>query len=146
MASQQYFLDTSYLISLLDGNDVHHRRAVEILAELPPPDSRNVFLCDAVINETMTVLARRGLNKRNAESFNEWGARFRHILPEYPILCLYNVLPEGYKKIIDLMTQLEGHLGFHDCMIALFLKEVPQVRLVSFDEDFQKVEWLNILH
>src|SRR3990167_7675463 len=139
---KQYFLDTNFLISVLDPRDIHHNRAVKILGILPSTDSRNVFLSDTVFNETLTVLARRGLNQKNPHNFSEWSEKFRLILPEYPILCLYDTLPKGYKKIIDLMTKFEGRLSFHDCLIALFLKEVQNVRLVSFDEEFHKVGWL----
>jgi predicted nucleic acid-binding protein len=35
---QQYFIDTSCLVSLLDESDVHHDRATQIIGALPAPD------------------------------------------------------------------------------------------------------------
>lgn len=142
--SEQYFIGTSYLVALFNRTDVHYERAVQISAELPPLESRAVFLSDVVINEATNVLSRRG--RQQQADVPALLGRFRQILPNYPILCLYETVKENYGKILNLMAEREGRLSFHDCLIALFLKEVPDVKFVSFDEEFEKLGWLDVLH
>jgi predicted nucleic acid-binding protein len=143
---KQFFIDTSYLVALIDETDLHHGKAKNRLVNLPLPDSHSVFLSDIVINETANVLSRRCRQKRVPERIPLILECLRQTLPEYPILCLYDALKENYGNILSLMTEREGRLSFHDCLIALFLKEVPDVKFVSFDEEFEKLGWLDILN
>lgn len=142
-SAKQFFIDTSYLVALFNKTDAHYERAMQIASDLPMPESDSVFLSDVVINETANVMTRRG--RQNQADVPALLRQLRQILPKYPILCLYETLKENYGKILTLMAEKEGRLSFHDSLIALFLKEVPDVKLVSFDEEFKNLGWLDVL-
>lgn len=144
--TEQYFLDTNFVVSLLDERDSNHSMAKELFQKYSMVD-KEVFLSDAVVNESMTVLARRSENKKLAVSYKQLEERFRSTLENKAVLCLYEILyGENFGRIRKLMLGSNGHLNFHDCLIAIFLKEVPKVKLVSFDLDFDHVPWITRIH
>ncbi len=53
---RQLLADTSFLVSLVDANDIHHARAVGFLKALK---NTTILLTDYVFDETMTLLKRR---------------------------------------------------------------------------------------
>ena len=50
-----YIFDTSFLISLVDINDINHAQSVEIMKDLTVDESR-FFINDLIYSETITVL------------------------------------------------------------------------------------------
>jgi len=50
-----YIFDTSFLISLLDNDDINHAKAIEILKDLVVEESR-FFINNLIYSETITVL------------------------------------------------------------------------------------------
>lgn len=58
------------------------------------------------------------------------------------ITWVYPRVSELYKAILDLVGAHKGKLNFHDALIALVSKERGIKYIVSFDKDFDKIEWL----
>ena len=135
MNTEQYFLDSNILIALMDSADVHHKRAKEIFLKINQT-SGQIFLSDLVINEVLSVFAKRCESRNKPGNFKILASKFQKAAQNYPILCLYALLPANYKKIISLMIKSQGHLNFHDSLIVLFLRSVTKVKLISFDQDF----------
>ena len=46
------------------------------------------------------------------------------------------------KAILNLVRAHKGKLNFHDALIALVSKEMGIKYIVSFDKDFDEIEWL----
>ena len=54
---KSYIFDTSFLVSLLDIDDVNHSLAIELISDLEIGRySNKFFINDVVLNETYTVL------------------------------------------------------------------------------------------
>ena len=54
---KSYIFDTSFLVSLLDIDDVNHSLAIELISDLEIGRySDKFFINDVVLNETYTVL------------------------------------------------------------------------------------------
>jgi len=54
---KSYIFDTSFLISLLDIDDINHKKALEIISDLEIWNYANkFFINDIILNETYTVL------------------------------------------------------------------------------------------
>ncbi len=54
---KSYIFDTSFLISLLDIDDINHKKALEIISNLEIWNYVNkFFINDIILNETYTVL------------------------------------------------------------------------------------------
>ncbi len=140
----QYLLDANFLVALLDARDVHHARAVHLLTEIQTVEVQ-FFISDAIINEVLSVFAKRCESKGLQAEFANFTKRFRAAISDYPILCLYELIPTHYKTIITTMTRHQGRFNFHDVLILLFLKEVPKVHLVTFDQDFQEIRSLKVI-
>lgn len=140
---KQYFLDSNVLIALMDERDALHGQAVRVMAELEN-SAAEFFFSDVVINETLSVLAKRCEAKKNEAAFQILAEEFRKQISNRPILCLYGLLPSHYHQIIDSMIASRGLFNFHDCLIILFLKEIKEICLVTFDQDFHRLTSLNV--
>ncbi len=54
---KSYIFDTSFLISLLDIDDINHKKALDIISDLEVWNNANkFFINDIILNETYTVL------------------------------------------------------------------------------------------
>ncbi len=140
----QYFLDANVLISLIDQADRHHQRAVGVYEKIS--QQGEIFLSDVVVNETLTVMARRHERLQIGSQFAEFVKRFKEFIAPIPILSVYEMVSQNYQHIMNFMVKYHARLSFHDALIVLFLTEVPEVFLVTFDEDFSLVEGLKIVY
>lgn len=140
----QFFLDTNFVLSLFDDKDTFHPRAKAIFEKWDEV-SAEIFLSDVVLNEALTVLARKCEQRPYFGPFTPVCERFIQTVQEIPVLCLYEHFNPFFQSTVRLMKEHQGTLNFHDCLIAVFLKTVPKVHLVTFDEDFHKIPWLKIL-
>ena len=132
----QVFLDSSFVVALIDAADVHHQRSVQLLAKINQSNGE-IFLSDLLVNEVLSVLAKRCESKGKQDMFPHLASLVQQLMHQYPILSLYELVPQNYPTLISMMVQCRGELNFHDCLIVLFLKELPEVSLVTFDRDFE---------
>lgn len=136
---EQFVLDSSFLIALLDCKDVHHPRAKEIFFNIEEREGQ-IFLSDVLINEVLSVFARRSEARQKEGEFKKLAKLFQQRIQDLPIVCLYELLPEHIPQIVSLMIQYEGCFNFHDALFIFFLRQLPKVYFVTFDKDFSKVE------
>lgn len=69
-----YIFDTSFLVSLLDIDDINHKLAVESISNLEIWSSNKFYINDIILNETYTILNyKKGFNFLNLfDNFLEW--------------------------------------------------------------------------
>lgn len=54
---KSYIFDTSFLISILDIDDINHKNSIDIISDLEIWNDKNrFFINDIILNETYTVL------------------------------------------------------------------------------------------
>ena len=76
-----YIFDTSFLISLLDINDINHKKSLEIISDLEIWNySNKFFINDIILNETYTVL--------NYKKWFEFLKKFDSFLSQIEIIYL----------------------------------------------------------
>ncbi len=95
-----------------------------------------------MINEVISVLGRRFEERKRFQDFTEVIENLEKLVPEEEIEWLYLNLPNLYGDAVKLVKEKKGKLNFHDALIALFAKEYNLSYLVSFDEDFDEIEWI----
>lgn len=144
MNIEQYFIDSSFVISLMDESDIHHTMAAEILIKIRESGGE-IYLSDLVLNEVLSVFGRKCSSNKNKETLLRLLDTLKKWVKDMPILCLYELLNQSYGRVQDMIEKSNGTLSFHDCLIILFLKEVPLVQLVTFDQDFKLVKGLRVL-
>ena len=139
MNPRQFFLDSSFLVALIDSRDLHHTKAATLLDKIEEQDAE-LFASDVVINEVLSVFAKRCESRKAVHQFEDLVTKFKKVLGPLPILCLYELLPQHHHTIMEMIIDYSARLNFHDCLIALFLQEVPEVNLITFDSDFDEIE------
>jgi predicted nucleic acid-binding protein len=136
--NDRVLLDTSYLVALLDGKDVHHKIAASIHATLSNEGALYIYL-DCVLNETATVLARRAL-ERKMDPGPVLGKLRQQIPPEL-IDWTGAEWPRLWNEILDCMEEHHGRLSFIDCLLAVVAREASIDRIISFDKNLDRVRY-----
>jgi predicted nucleic acid-binding protein len=134
-------LDTSFVLGLIDDQDLWHDRALNLQSGLDRGDF-HIHIFDCVLAEVISLLARRTQEKRRTASFADLAVRLRVRFPTRAITWLYPELPSAYDDVFATVTQSAGELNFNDALIALSCQKRSIPWLVSFDADFDRVPWL----
>ncbi len=134
-------LDTSFVIGLLDEQDVWHSPAKLLQDVLDSKDCRT-FIFDCVLAEVISTLARRTHEKRRSTDFSELTARIKNRFPTKVITWLYPDLPGMFDSVTALVEQSGGELNFNDALIAISCQQRGIPYLASFDSDFDRVNKL----
>jgi predicted nucleic acid-binding protein len=134
-------LDTVILAAILDERDKWHFPALAIRDALQTTDVE-LIIFDVVVNETISVLARR-LHEQGRESqFDLLFNQLDYHVPAHRITWISHETSRFYSEILALIRLHHGELNFHDALLALACRELAIPYIVSFDQDFDKVHWL----
>lgn len=137
--------DTNWLVAFVDSRDKWHTRAHEIARVLAKQQAQIVYL-DCVLNETISVLARRAEEQKRVEELPALLASIYRQVPETLIVWASLETRRLYGEIVELVQRTQGALNFHDALIALLCREWQITALVSFDEDFDRITWLTRIY
>lgn len=140
----QYFLDASFLIALIDSDDNHHTKACALFERILA-SPHEIYLSDVLLNEVYTVFGKRCERSNRGDDYEKLTKKIASFVVDRPVLCLYELFNQSYGKVVSLMKSSKGRLSLHDGLIVLFLQQVHEVFLVTFDEDFKKISGLSIL-
>lgn len=144
MATEPLCLDASYLIALLDARDVWHRDAAAIHAVLIE-HGVGVITPDCVMNEVLTVFARRCRERGQPEAFGALAERLGLAMPDDAITWLYPHLPRWFARCVAVMREAAGAVNFHDALLRVAADEVGYRTIVSFDVGLDRLEGLRRL-
>ena len=142
--SKLVVLDTSVLVGLIDGRDVWHNSAVALRDALKSARVEVVYF-DCVVNETISVLARRAKERKVSSEFVSLLDRFMSYVPENSIVWVSAKTQQLYPEIVALVRDTSGALNFHDALIALSSRDLGIRFIATFDSDFDHVQWLKRL-
>lgn len=137
-------LDTSVLVGLIDDLDVWHAPALALRGALQRRPVE-IFYFDCVINEVVSVLARRSRERKRSTEFAELLDKLISLVPKEKITWISGQTESCYPRILALIRDTEGALNFHDALIALSCQELGIRQIASFDQDFDLVPWLERL-
>jgi predicted nucleic acid-binding protein len=126
---------------LLDSQDKWHVRAVALRDALKAAQVDLLYF-DPVLNETVSVLARRAEEQGRAQQFpGLMDALLQHV-PTEVIVWLSSETRRLYDRVIELVRNTLGVLNFHDALLALGCQELGVEVIASFDRDFDQITWL----
>lgn len=140
----QVAIDTSLLVGLLDSRDVWHLKSLALKNHLIEKNAQ-IVIFDCVMAEAVSVLARRFHEKRRGADFKNLLTQMLESYPPATISWILRDLPQKYLDIFDLVRSSEGELNFNDALIALTCQTHDIEFIASFDQDFDKVNWLKRL-
>ena len=137
--SVRILVDTSFLVAQLDERDVHHQTAKALHELFRKREVAYIYL-DCVMNETVTVLARRALERKvDARPLIRW---LRKEIPTEMLDWTGPELPRLWERTIDTLETYKGRLSFNDCLLVLVSQEGGIEWIASFDHNFDQVKVL----
>jgi len=134
----QAAIDSNVLVALIDRQDKWHRRAQALLAALKAENVALVYF-DCVLNETISVMARRAQEQRRADEFPALLDELLQWVPEDIITWISADIQRMFGRVVELVRETGGALNFHDALLALSCQEMGIEAIVSFDEDFDLI-------
>lgn len=134
-------IDSNVLVALVDDRDKWHVRAKALLDALKE-EAVNVIYFDCVLNETISVMARRSEEQNRSAQFLELLDELQVQVPENLITWITLDTQRLYNRIAALVRQTQGRLNFHDALIALACQELEIKVILSFDRDFDEIPWM----
>ncbi len=137
-------LDTSFVLGLIDDQDLWHSQARQLQIALEAADLQT-FIFDCVLAEVVSALARRTHEKRRSSGYPELVGRLRARFPTKTITWLYPDLPAHYDEVLALVEASAGELNFNDALIAVSCQKRAIPFLASFDADFDRAKHLTRL-
>jgi predicted nucleic acid-binding protein len=135
-------IDSNILVAYLDKKDKWHQRSLELIISQRKKSFDLVFF-DCVLNETISVLARRAEEQNRENDFKFLMGKLEKSIHYEMINWISGEAKRLYEKIINLIIETNGKLNFHDALLGLICKELGIRTLLSFDKDFDMLDWID---
>lgn len=128
------FLDSSFLIALINNNDSLHKKALEYVKLT---EDNECYISNLIINEVITVIGNKlGLNV--AISSYDLLTSIFNIVNEYK-------LADFNSNVMLIYEIYNTKLSFTDSSIIHIMEKEGINNLLSFDKEFKRVEGINLL-
>jgi len=127
------FIDSSYLIGLINDNDQYHKRAIELAETV---EKNKLMITTLHLSEIIT-----GIGKIS-------GGKVSNEVLEY-ILDNYTIVDGTLKLCIaskDSYLKYDGTLSLADAVAITVMKEKNIYEIVSFDSDFDDKKGIVRIH
>ena len=135
----KYFLDTSFIMALVLNSDSNHQNALKLVYIL----SEDCYINNNVLNEVLTLTGRK-LNIDAAREIYYGLIDTFALLNEYDITNYNNKNFEIFEESVGVNSN-KTKLSFTDSSIILTMKEYGISRLVSFDDEFKRIDDINLI-
>ena len=139
---KKVFLDTSFILAYVNSNDELHKNALR-LYEAENILSKDCYINNNVLNEVLTLTGRK-ININAAEEI------YYSLIDSFEILNEYNIFNytaktfDIFKKIVGTNSK-KTKLSFTDSSIILTMQESDITDLVSFDQQFENFNEVNLI-
>ena len=128
------FVDSSFLIALVNENDSLHEKSLEYIDLI---EKNDCYISNLVINEVITVIGNKIDLETAISAFNLINDIF-HVINEYEI--------KDFNSNTMLIYEKHGtKLSFTDCSLIVDMHYHKIENLLSFDKEFKKVEGINLI-
>ena len=128
------FVDSSFLIALVNENDSLHEKSLEYIDLI---EKNDCYISNLVINEVITVIGNK-IDLETAISAFDLINDIFHVINEYEIKDFNSTTMLIYEKH-------NTKLSFTDCSIIVDMHYHKIENLLSFDKEFKKVEGINLI-
>ncbi len=141
-------LDTNFIVAAILPNDELHERAVELEMNENIVSSNECYVSNQIVTEVMNILGQKDSVEVAKNAYNMMKDNFIWI-NEYEIPDFNDSVLSTYKRLNrrrdkDLMARHK--LGFTDCSIITSAKMFSLDAIVSFDDDFLRIDIVDIIH
>lgn len=136
------FLDTSFILAYVNSNDELHKTALR-LEEAENILSQDCYINNNVLNEVLTLTGRK-INIDAAEEIYYGLIDSFEILNEYTIFNYTAKTFDIFKRTVGSNSK-KTKLSFTDSSIILTMQESNIVNLVSFDQQFENFDEINLI-
>jgi predicted nucleic acid-binding protein len=128
------FVDSSFLIALVNENDSLHEKSLEYIDLI---EKNECYISNLVINEVITVIGNK-IDLETAISAFDLINDIFHIINEYEI--------KDFNSNTMLIYEKHGtKLSFTDCSLIVDMHYHKIENLLSFDKEFKKAEGINLI-
>jgi predicted nucleic acid-binding protein len=134
-------IDANVLVGLLDDRDTRHSAAIALRDALDRANAELVYF-DCALSEAISALARRTREQRRPEQLDALLDQLAALVPITDITWISGEIERLYDQVVGLVRSSAGALNFHDALMALVCRERGIAVFVSFDQDFDQVDWL----
>ncbi len=138
MTSDPVCLDANYLVALFDQRDRWHPEAARIHTVLREHGASTITP-DCVMNEVLTVFARRCRERGSPEVFVKLADALLQAVPVEVITWLYPHVAQWFAGCVAVMRETAATLNFHDALLCVAADELGYQAIVSFDEGFDQL-------
>ena len=135
-------VDSNILVALLNPLD-HRRKEAVALQQAIEKTAFQIVYFDCVIAEALSATLRRLEEKGDTSGVQDLFRTFATLIAHDQITWVLPFVPELFNEILALIQSSSGVLNFHDTLIALACREQGIRDIVSFDADFDQVDWLH---
>lgn len=126
------FVDASYIIALIIEKDQWHEDAIKLLDKLK---SEEKIITEAMIIESINLIGSCHGGKVGYMTF-------KYIKDNFTIFKSETLLEESLRYYL----KFDGTLSLADCTAIHAMKENQILEILSFDDDFDKVDGILRLH
>ena len=120
------FIDSSYLIALIVEKDQWHDDAIKLLEKIKSEDK---IITEAMIIESLNLIG-------SCHGGKVGYLTFKYIKDNFTIFKSETLLEESLRYYL----KFDGTLSLADCTAIHTMKENKIYEILSFDDDFDKVE------
>lgn len=131
------FLDSSFLVSVEVETDQNHERAIKVRDEIIKDKFGKTTISDYIFDETVTVTFGR---TRDLKKTILVGMGLRD---SAEMLKIDEKNFEEAWKIFK--RQKKTDFSFTDCSTIAAMKAKNIKNIATFDEDFKKIKWINVI-
>ncbi len=135
-------IDANVLVALTDAHDKWHPVAVTLRDALLAVNAPLVYF-DCVVNEAIGVIGRRAEEQKRSGQFGSLLDELASLAPAAQITWISVAGQRLYEQVLRLCRDHGGRLNFNDALIALVCQELDLGWILSFDGDFDEIEWLS---
>lgn len=128
-------IDANVFLAFDNIDDVHHQRALNLLAEIESGKYGDYFITDYVFNEVIGVTFRKLGQEKACKLGN-------NILQS---TLLFNIDEHLLAEAWKVFTKTELALSLVDCTNVVAMDLVNTISIATFDQEFKKIKELNVI-
>lgn len=128
------FLDSSFLIALINDNDFLHEKALEYVKLT---ETNECYISNLIINEVITVIGNK-LGLKTAILTYDLLTSVFNIVDEYK-------LTDFNSNVMLIYETYDTKLSFTDSSIIYIMKKERINNLLTFDKEFKRVNEVNLI-
>ncbi len=127
------FVDSSYYIAIADTKDQWHKKSLELSEYI---EINTSVVSSFIISEVVTEIGRRSGGKVSYNLYNYFTDNCKIIYIDRDLLS----------ESMEIVLKYDGILSLADAASVTIMDNMKIGEIISFDSDFDKVDFINRIH